>query len=492
MRNPQARLLLFLAAAAALLPARAQDAAPAPAPPRPNVLVLLADDASVRSQGFSGGAAADTPSLDALAANGVVLDGAVHQGGFSGAICTVSRAMILTGRPVWGVTPGRFGYQAPAQLDTADPLLPELFRGAGWQTFAAGKWHNGEAALRRGFERADAVFLGGMLLYNERAYGGVGDAAVEQGHLDPPLVRFDPQTGARLRYRGEGWSTDLVFDAAERFLREERDPARPFFAWVATLAPHDPRHAPREHLAAIDRDGMALPPNLSAEPTRGTGDLGVRDEQVLPPPRDEALHRREIAVHLAMMRHFDARAGRLLALLDELGLREDTLVLFTSDHGLSMGEHGLMGKQNLDEASWRVPLVVAGPGLPRGERRAGGAYLHGALPTLAELAGLAPPPHARAAAFTGLLRGEPDAGLARVFGAYTPDAGGEAGIRCVREGRWKLVRYLHSGEVDLFDLDADPWELRDLAEEPDQRARRARLEAVLQGWMDGSGDPQAR
>lgn len=454
------------------------------------MIFVLADDAGVEACGFAGGAGARTPTLDALAEAGVVLAGAVHQGGFSGAICTVSRAMILTGRPLWSVTPGRYDYRATSELDTADPLIPELFRAAGWQTFATGKWHNGEAALRRGFERAEAVFLGGMLPYNERSPGGVGDPAIELGQRDPELVSIDPETGARRRYRGEGWSTDLFFAAAEDFLRR-RDPERPFFLWLATTAPHDPRHAPRRWLEAVAAGDLPLPPNTAPAPTRDTGDLQVRDEQVFPPPRDPSLLRRERAAWLAMTAHIDHRLGRLLALLDELGLRQNTIIAFTSDHGLSLGEHGLMGKQNLDQASWRVPLLLAGPGLPAGRRSDAFVYLHGIGSTLCELAGIEPPPAVRRFSFAALARGETESGLPQLFGAYTPDAGGRRGIRCVRSGRWKLVRYLHSGEIDLFDLVADPWELHDRAGDPDLAPLRARLEALLAGWMAGSGDPQA-
>ncbi|MBC8327838.1 MAG: sulfatase-like hydrolase/transferase, partial [Planctomycetes bacterium] len=367
---------------------------------------------------------------------------------------------------------------------------PERVGAAGGQACAAGKGHDGAPGVRGGFELAEAVAPGGMLPCNARGAGGVPDAAIELGQRDPELIRIDPATGARLRTRGAGWSTDLYFDAAEDFLRQRRDPARPFFLWLATNAPHDPRHAPPEFLQRIDRERLALPPNLAPAPTRDTGDLGVRDEQVYPPPRDEALHRRELQAYLAMMAHLDARAGRLLALLDELGLREDTLVVFTSDHGLSMGEHGLMGKQNLDQASWRVPMALAGPGLPPGQRRAGLVYLHDLGPSLCELAGVEAPAHARASSFARLACGEVRGGRARVFGAYTPDARGAAGVRCVRQGRWKLVRYLHTGELRLFDLDADPWELHDRSGEPEYALTVLRLEEQLRGWMDGSGDPQ--
>ncbi len=454
----------------------------------PNVLFLIADDNSIRAVGAAGGSEARTPSLDALAAGGVVIDTAVHQGAFSGAICTVSRGMILSGRPVWGVTPGRYGYGGPAQLRTADTLMPELFRQHGYQSFGTGKWHNGNEALLRCFEIAEAIGPG-MLPYNSRDHGGARDAAIELGQLDPKLRRYDAAAGKITSYQAQGWSTDVFYDAAERFFTEQRDRDRPFFAYVSTTAPHDPRHEAPEYLARFDADALPLPPNHRLEHPFDTGDLKVRDEVVYPAPHDPEQVRREFAVYLAMVARVDDRVGRLLALLEEQGELENTIVVFTSDHGLAMGEQGLMGKQNLYEASWRVPMILAGPGVPSGARRDGFAYLHGLYPTLCELAGLPVPAHAARFGFAGLVRGEAG-GQQRLFGAYTPNANSERGIRCLREGRWKLIRYLHNGERQLFDLQSDPWERRDLAEAPEHADTAARLELALDDWMAKSGDPQ--
>ena len=130
-----------------------------------NVLVLMTDDFSRHCVTATGGQQSRTPHIDALAKRGTVMNNTVHQGGFSGAICTCSRAMLLTGRALWSVTPNELSYKGPAQLSTADTLLPEQFRNQGWDTFATGKWHNGNDALLRGFDHAEAV-TGGMLPFN--------------------------------------------------------------------------------------------------------------------------------------------------------------------------------------------------------------------------------------------------------------------------------------------------------------------------------------
>ena len=120
----------------------------------------------------------------------------VHQGGFSGAICTYSRAMMLTGRPLWSVTPDKLDYSGPAQLKTSDTIFPEQFRNEDWHTFATGKWHNGNAALLRGFDHAEAI-TGGMLPFNPRDSGGAKDNAIEMGDAESKLHTYPARWSGR-------------------------------------------------------------------------------------------------------------------------------------------------------------------------------------------------------------------------------------------------------------------------------------------------------
>lgn len=472
----------------------------------PNVLFLIVDDASVRSIGATGGTWAQTPHIDQLAARGVVVDNAYHQGAFSGAICTVSRAMILTGRTVWSVTPGERNYGGTGNLNTADVLMPELFRRHGYQTFFAGKWHNGNAAIKRSFDHADAI-AGGMLPYNAENHGGNRNPAITLGHLNPKLRRMDAETQQFSSYQAEGWSTDVYFDCAETYLTEKRDPDKPFFLFLSTSAPHDPRHAPEIHLDRFNADAIPLPINHQLQHSFDTGDLRVRDEVVYPAPHDAEQVRREFKIYLAMMAQIDDRVGRLLKLLEKQGELENTIIVFTSDHGLSMGEKGLMGKQNLYEASWRVPMIWAGPGIERGRRTSGFAYLHGAFPTLCDMLGFESPQHAKqfsmAAMVSAGARGAASAGgaaarsgvsgnhgLSELFGVYTPNAGSKRGIRSLRQGDWKLIHYLHNNRTQLFHLGRDPWEINDLSAAVQHMPRVEKMKSRLRQWMEAENDPQ--
>ena len=124
--------------------------------------------------------------------------------------------MLLTGRALWSVTPNELSYKGPAQLSTADTLLPEQFRNEGWDTFATGKWHNGNDALLRGFDHAEAV-TGGMLPFNLRDRGGARDNAIEIGMMDPSGVRINSD-GKIEKHQSKGWSTDVFFSVVVSLL----------------------------------------------------------------------------------------------------------------------------------------------------------------------------------------------------------------------------------------------------------------------------------
>jgi len=454
---------------------------------RPNILILMTDDMSRRCVTATGGKQAITPNIDALARRGTVMQNTVHQGAFSGAICTCSRAMILTGRPVWSVTPNQLEYAGPANLKTTDKLFPEQFREEGWHTFGTGKWHNGNAALLRSFDHAEAI-TGGMLPFNQRDRGGAKDNAIEIGMMNPTCQRI-AGPGKVEKHQTEGWSTDVFYDAAEKFLDSTWNREKPFMMYVSTNAPHDPRHVPDEVLSRFKN--VYEPPNYQAIHPFDNGHMLVRDEMVYKPPHSPETVRRERAIYLAMCAQIDDRIGQLLSKLDQMGQLENTIVLFTADHGLSVGEHGLMGKQNLYDGSWRVPMIIAGPGVPSGASREGFAYLHGIYPTLAKLAGVKAPAYTENFGFHDVIVGE-SKGQPQLFGAYMPNAKVADGVRAVRQGNHKLIYYTHSGRRQLFDLEKDSWETNDLIGSPKHQETADQLMAALENWMEKSGDPLGR
>jgi arylsulfatase A-like enzyme len=248
-----------------------------------------------------------------------------------------------------------------------------------------------------------------------------------------------------------------------------------------------------------------LPPNyLQAHPFPH-GHPRLRDEVAVGgvwERRDEATIRNETGRQFACSENIDTQLGRVLAELEAMGVLGNTYVIYTSDHGMAIGRHGLQGKQNLYEHTWRVPFIARGPGIPAGTRARGNIYLLDVVATLCDLAGVATPPTSEGLSFRGVLEGRQDAVRDVLYGAYS--GGTKPGMRCVKRGDWKLVAYdVLDGQVretQLFDLASNPHEFlaehgrsspaeSDLAEEPAHAAVRAEMEALLLAEMRRLDDP---
>ena len=444
---------------------------------RPNVLVLLTDDQTYRSIHMLGNAQIRTPNLDRLAGRGTTLSHCFNQGGWHGAICMASRAMINTGRHLNQiVTPHDAG--AAGWLQTDVPLFGQHFRDHGYNTFGTGKWHNGGDSFARSFSHGDAVFLGGMHPFSDERAGG-GDIIL--GHDHPRLQHYDGQAGTYEQYEPGAWSTDAFADAAIDFLDGHGQSPDPFMMYVSFTAPHDPRHAPADFLDMYKPEDIELPPNFLPEHPFDQGDARIRDEVLLGFPREPADVQREIAIYYAMITHIDARIGDIFEKLDAVGQADNTYIVFTSDHGLAVGQHGLMGKQNQYDHSVRTPMIWAGPGIAPGESTEQFAYIHQTYATMCEFAGLETPAHIQAPSLGPVIRGEAE-GYETIFGMYRDLQ------RMIRTDRHKLIRYPHNGELQLFDMQADPWEIADLAEDPANAQLIRDLDAKLRAWQPIVGD----
>ena len=176
--------------------------------------------------------------------------------------------------------------------------------------------------------------------------------------------------------------------------------------------------------------------------------------------------------------------GRVLAALDASGEAENTLVVFAGDNGLAVGQHGLLGKQNLYDHSVRVPLIFRGPGIVRGAQHDALCYLLDVFPTLCEIMGVSPPGSVEGQSLGPVLRGGA-APRRALFCAY------RSCQRMVRTREWKLIAYHAGGEAhtQLFDISRDPWEMRNLAGERDHGARLGHMRALLREHMASAGDP---
>jgi arylsulfatase A-like enzyme len=281
--------------------------------------------------------------------------------------------------------------------------------------------------------------------------------------------------------RLEGLPGEHVADAAIDFLGR-RDKARPFFMYVAGPEPHDPRVAPKEWLDRYDADEIPLPPNFLPYHPFDNGELLIRDEQLAGWPRTEREIRGHLRDYYAVISHMDGQYGRILRALKDCGDYENTIIVFSSDQGIAIGSHGLMGKQNLYEHSMGVPLIISGPRIPRGRRVDAFAYLFDVFPTLCELVGAPAPAGVEGKSLAGVLRGEREGVRDTVFLAYRDVQ------RAVRRGAWKLIRYPQVDKTQLFNLDNDPYEMNDLAGDARQAARVKELMGAMREQQELYGD----
>lgn len=432
----------------------------------PNILLIVADDHrrdALHGDRRSGPA---TPTLDRLAREGTTFTGARIAGGDNRAVCVPSRAALFTGRaPRHALANGRSKNFAESQrIAPAHIQLGERFRQEGYETHAIGKWHNDTASLNRNFGSGEALFLGGM-----------GD------HENPPLHSYDPagqySTGAARPTAG--FSTEIFADAAIGFLRQRKPNARPFLLYLGLTSPHDPRTPPPAYRARYDEFAMQLPAGFMPQHPFDNGDLNVRDETLAAVPRDPGEIRRHLVDYYAMIEHHDHHLGRILGALEETGEYDNTLVVYVSDHGLALGAHGLMGKQNLYEPSLGVPLILAGPGVPAGRRVDCDVYSYRIFATLCALSGLPAPVSVEGASLDALwsgtsASGEPDCHFAHYFDLQ----------RMAKDARWKLISYEVKGgsREQLFDLERDPAETIDRAADPACAAQHERLRTKLSAW----------
>jgi arylsulfatase A-like enzyme len=443
-------------AAAALTMILAGDIHAADPPKKPNILFLFSDDQRADTIAALGNKYIDTPNLDRLVRQGTVFTRTYCMGALQGAVCVPSRAMLMSGRTLFRVSTTLKG----------QATWPEMFGQAGYTTFMTGKWHNGPESARRSFAEGKAVFFGGM------------------GNPYKLPVQDFKRGGVLTDKRDSGkHSVELFADCAVDFLKRQQG-ARPFLCYVAFNAPHDPRVAPPKYHDRYNAAKPPLPANFLPQHPFNNGDLIGRDERLAPWPRTPSVVRQHLADYYAAITFLDAQVGRILDALRASGQYDNTLIVFSSDHGLAIGSHGLFGKQNLYDHSMHPPLILAGPGIPKGKQTAAMSYLLDIFPTLGALAGVPGPKGSEGESLTPVLTGKKTAVRESIFTAYMKVQ------RAVRDNRWKLLVYPQVNKVQLFDLRNDPGELKDLSADEKHAAEVNRLRALLMAWQKLAGDTQ--
>lgn len=402
---------------------------------RPNILFLFTDDQRADTIAALGNPAIKTPALDSLVRDGMAFRNCYILGSNMPAVCTPSRNMLMSGRAY-------FRWSGPyASAD--EPNFPVTMKQAGYFTYHHGKKGNTAVLIQEKFD------------INKH-------------------VRDDDD-----RESGEPGRT-IVNDAIA-FL-ESRKTDQPFFMYLAFGNPHDPRVAAKKYRDLYDPAVLPLPKNFMPVHPFDNGEMTVRDELLAPWPRTQAEIRRQLHDYYAVISGLDHHVGRLLAVLDKFGLRDNTIIIYASDNGLALGSHGLMGKQSLYDHSAKVPLIVSGAGIPRGARTDALVYLMDLFPTVCELTGIPVPSGLDGRSFGDVCRTRSKGPRRDLFFAYRDVQ------RAVRDGAWKLIRYPQINRTQLFDLQTDPDELHDLAGSPAQAARVETMMRRMREWQRELGD----
>jgi arylsulfatase A-like enzyme len=428
-------------------------------PGSPNILFLFTDDQRFDTIHALGNDHIVTPNMDSLVQNGVTFTHGCIMGSMVGAVCMPSRAMLMSGRTL---------FRAPDDL--ADTLIfPEMLHEEGYTTYGVGKWHNQPASFARGFNCGAKIFFGGM-----------------SNHLEVPVNDFDPagKYPKEKRYIGEKFSSELFSDAAVKFLREYEDD-KPFLAYISYTAPHDPRMPPKKYKEMYDPKNIPVPENFMPEHPFDNGEMRIRDEKLAPWPRTPEIIQQHIADYYGMITHLDDEIGRILETLEETGHADNTIIIFAGDNGLAVGQHGLMGKQNLYDHSIRVPLIFTGPGIPKDRKSDALCYLLDIFPTICELIGSPIPETVEGQNLMPIIKGERQKLRDNLFFAYKDIQ------RAVRDDRYKLIEYSVEGvrTTQLFDLTDDPWEISDLSADPNYSSHLARLREEMARWQKEVDDP---
>ncbi len=431
---------------------------------KPNILLIYTDDQRYNTINALGNNEVQTPAMDRLSEMGLSFTNAHIMGGTSGAVCMPSRAMLMTGKSLFRLE------MKGAVIPDDHVMMPELFQKKGYYTYGIGKWHNGKKAYARAFQDGGKIFFGGM-----------------SDHDKVPVFDFDT-SGKYLeenKYIAGGFSSELFVDEAIGFL-ESYDNNRPFFLYVAFTAPHDPRMAPREYEDLYPRDQIKLPENFLPEHPFNNGEMKVRDEKLAPWPRTPEIVKDHIGAYYAMITHLDVQIGRLLDALEEQGCNNNTIIIMAGDNGLAVGQHGLMGKQNIYEHSIRVPFMISGPGIPENKRSEALVYINDIFPTLCDLTGIDQPENIYGQSLIPLIK-NPDASFREeIFYAYRNF---QRGVRT--ENGWKLIKYNVNNKdtLQLFNLNEDPWETNNLGPDPACAEKIKELTSLLKQEMKQSGDP---
>jgi arylsulfatase A-like enzyme len=461
-----------------------------PAPQRPNILFIMSDDHAAHAISAYGSKVNTTPNIDRIAREGMLFRNAF----VTNSICTPSRATILTGK--YSHLNGT--YMVAQRFDGSQQTFPKLLQQAGYETAVVGKWH----------------------LVSDPTGFDYWNILVNQGpYYNPPMI----ENGVKRKQ--EGYTTDIITDITLDWLKNKRDKSKPFMMKYHHKAPHREWTPGPDHIDQFDGKTIPEPANLHddyatrASPAkeaemrvgRDMNDLDLKlkpvanltaeqlarwkqayeaenEKDFAAKPKDEVEltkrnYQRYMKDYLGCVQSVDDNVGRVLKYLDESGLAQNTIVIYTSDQGFFLGDHGWYDKRFMYEESLRTPLLVRWPGVTR----AGSTDEHIVLnldfgQTLLDAAGAPQPSDMQGRSLVPLLKGQAPSDWRQSMYYHYYEYPMSHKVRehyGVRTDRYKLIHFYTVNEWELFDLKTDPQEMKNVYGDPAYADTRKQLEAEL-------------
>jgi len=465
---------------------------------KPNFLFLFTDDQNFETIQALGNSEIHTPNLDRLVTKGTSFTHAYNMGGWNGAVCVASRAMIISGRSIWRAKEFESQWQEKKGIEHT---WAKIMEANGYDTYMTGKWHV-KAAADTVFQDARHIrpgMPGDHFNWSDQAerYKRMEDEGLSSNSIMPlgygrPLNENDNSWSPSDKSMGGFWEggthwSEVVKDDATDFLKIAANDEDPFMMYIAFNAPHDPRQAPEEFVEMYDVDDISIPKSFLPEyPYKDSIGLSfkLRDEALAPFPRTEYAVKTHIKEYYAIISHLDKQVGDILDALEATGKADNTYIFFSSDHGLSVGKHGIIGKQNMYDHSMRVPMIICGPDIPKNNRLDTEVMLQDIMASTLDLADISKPDYVEFNSLIDIAKAQrTESYYPAIYGAYIDHQ------RMIRKDDFKLIVYPRIEKTLLFDLANDPHEINDLSEQTKYNAKVKSLFTELIALQEHYEDP---
>jgi len=422
---------------------------PKQTPKKTNVLFLFIDDMTYNGLNILGNHEIISPTLDSLIGQGTRFVNTYNMGGWNGAVSIASRTQMLTGLYLWNADKAQ-----DTKFDgilNANKTWGQVMVENGYDSYHTGKWHMKGVKPTEAFQQSDDPRPG---MPNQTPEG-----------YNRPLSKNDnkwlPWDKSKEGYwkGGEHW-TEVLVDDASKYLDEHRNSSKPVFMFCCFNAVHDPHQSPKKFVDMYDVNKIKLPKSfLPLYPFKDEMGCGksLRDERLAPFPRTKYSIQKNRQEYYALITHLDSQIKRLLNKLKEDGMADNTFIIVAADNGLSIGRHGLMGKQSMYDEAMKIPLAFIGKGIPKGEIRTQLVYLQDLVPTVMDMVNVKYPSQMQFKSQINIINNATAKPVREyIYGAY------EDLQRMVRGPRYKLFFITKSKRLLIYDLHNDPLEMHDI------------------------------